>query len=465
MSAVFSLHRFVRKIFLPVCFALLLFLSAFTASAGDFNWERHSGDSLLVLLSKHPYAETIISHLDKFEQLTGIQVAVLVIPEARYFSTLAKSFTAVAGRPDVFMTGPYQVWEYALQGHMAELDLFLTNPIKTRATYAYRDFFPAVSGAFRWNGKAGQKTGDGALWAIPMGFETNSLSYNHEVLATFRLSPPASIEDMIDVGSTLRDFNGKGSYGVAVRGANAWNTLHSGYMTAYVNYGAEDMVVENGKLVSKVNSPKAVAMTDLWLDMLDKAGPVDWHDYDWYRCAEELGSRKAAMMFDADIFGYLKNVEGVSSQSGRLALALPLAPRGADPAGIKSNLWVWGLSINEHSERKDAAWFFIQYFTSKEFQTYSVLEAKAINPPRRSIFESSAFLETIASMEGFSQTFAALFDNTAIQFTPNPHFSEIAGKWVATLHDIADGKYVSTQDGMNDLKRWMDERLRDVPVE
>ncbi len=310
---------------------------------------------------------------------------------------------------------------------MVELDQYITNPMKTRTKYSYRDFFPGISGAFRWNGKAGHKTGEGALWAIPIGFEANCLTYNREVFTNLRLLPPTSLEEMTMLGSVLKNFEGDGTYGVAVRGANDWNSLHSGYMTAFVNYHAQDMVIENGKLVSKVNSPEAVKVTDLWLKMIAAAGPDDWRHYDWYRCSSDLGKRKAAAMFDADILGYFQNVPGASSQSGRLASALPLAPEGTKPEDIKSNLWVWGLAINADSDHQDAAWLFIQYFTGKEFQTYSVLEGKSINPPRRSVFETTAFQERIAAMEDFSPTFSTLINGTAIYFTPNPYFLKLPG--------------------------------------
>jgi ABC-type sugar transport system, periplasmic component len=431
----------------------------------EFSWQQCAGQSILVMLNQHPYAEMIIRKLDAFEALTGIKVAYVMIPEGDYFPRLDESFNAAAGKPDVFMTGAYQVWEYAPKGLLAELDPFITNPTKTRSNYAYRDFFSGIAGSFRWSGIAGEKTGEGNLWAVPLGFEANGLTYNREVLANYRIMPPRSLEEMIGIGRQLRGFGGEGTYGVTVRGENDWGTLHSGYMTAFVNYGAQDVVVENGRLVSKVNSPEAVRMTELWLEMLQEAGPEDWRNYNWYRASDDLGSRKAAILFDADILGFFQNAPGASDQAGKLASAPPPMPPDSDPADVLSNLWVWGVALNAASESKDAAWLFIAYFTSKEFQLYSVLEGKSINPPRRSVFESPAFQRKIASMEGFAQTFSRVVEGTSIYFTPTPHFFEIAHKWVGTLHDIADGKYESTQEGMDALKEWMDERLADVVVE
>ncbi len=462
---------FVTLRLLPLLMLPLLIFSG-TARSGtgfspqeEFSWQQCAGQSILVMLNQHPYAEMIIRKLDAFEALTGIKVAYVMIPEGDYFPRLDESFNAEAGKPDVFMTGAYQIWGYAPKGLLVELDPFITNPTKTRSNYSYRDFFSGIAGSFRWSGKAGQKTGEGKLWAVPLGFEANGLTYNREVLANYRLMPPRSLEEMIGIGRQLRNFGGEGTYGVAVRGENDWGTLHSGYMTAFANYGAKDVVVENGRLVSKVNSHEAVIMTVLRLEILKEAGPADWRNYNWYRASDDLGSKKAAILFDADILGFFQNVPGASDQAGKLASAPPPIPPGADPADVLSNLWVWGIAMNAASDNKDAAWLFISYFTSKEFQLYSVLEGKSINPPRRSVFETGAFQRKIASMEGFAQTFTRVVDGTAIYFTPTPYFFEIARKWVSTLHDIADGKYQSTQEGMDALKEWMDERLKDVKVE
>lgn len=210
--------------------------------------------------------------------------------------------------------------------------------------------------------------------------------------------------------------------------------------------------------MSKVNSPEAVAVTQLWIDMLTQCGPPDWEDYDWYRCLEDIGSRKTAILYDSDILGYFANTPGASSQSGKLGLARPLRPKDTDNRSIKSNLWVWGLAINPETQNPNAAWLFVQYFTGREFQSYSVLEWNSVNPPRRSIFEDPAFQKTVSSMHGYSETFSAIIDNTTIYFTPNPYFFDISERWAAVIRDIANGMYGSTQEGMNALKIDLDGR-------
>lgn len=454
--------------FRAFCLVWLFILSLFTAHAGEeevFSWRHASGQTLRVMLNLHPYAEGIKRRLSDFENLTGIKVAYISHPEAKYFEYLDRSFDDPSANPDVFMTGVYQVWEYAPRGRMLPLDNYIVNPVATRQGFNINDFFPAVAGAFRWNCVAGTDVGTGSIWAIPLGFEASSLVYNREVLARHRLPVPTSMEDLIEAGKKLNEFEGKGTYGIAARGLGEWNSLHSGYITTLINYGAEDFAVENGRLVSKVNSPEAVAATDLWVNMLRECGPEDWEYYDWYRCLDDLGDRKCAMLYDANVLGYFVNAPGTSSQSGKLGITHPPVPRGADPKKAKSNLWVWGLAINPESKYKDAAWLFVQYFTSREFQIYSVMDWKSMNPPRRSVYEDPRLQKVLSSMYGYEATLDDQIPNTRIYFTPIPHFFDISHRWASVVRDIANGMYSSTQEGLDTLKIWMDRKLENVPVE
>ncbi len=448
--------------------ALSLVCLALSASAGEdpFSWRQCAGQNLRVILNQHPYSEGLIRRIHVFEEITGIDVAFAMYPDKQYYDRLDDAFNSEFGKPDVFMTGAYQVWAYAPKGRMLPLDPYMNNPSKTRQNYNPGDFYPNIIGAFRWNGKPGVKPGEGPLWAIPMGFESCALTYNREILARFRIPPPQSLEAMIEAGKTVMHFDGPGTYGIGVRGAGQWwNVIPSGFTAAFINYGARDLAIENHRLVSKVNSPEAVKATELWMQLLQNCGPADWEDYDWSRCLDDIGNRKAAMLYDADVLGFFANSSGASPQSGRLATALPPVPKGANPALAKTNLRAWGLAVNPESANLDASWLFVQYFTNREFQLYSVVEWKSVNPPRKSVFDDPEFQRVARSMPGYVETFTTLLDNMGVYYTPNPHFFEIVYRWSDTLQDIVKGKYESPREGLDALKKWMDEKLAEVEVE
>ncbi len=433
-----------------------------TAFAGEFNWKQQSGKTLRILFNQHPYAEGIIMKLPEFEEETGIKVEYSIIPEENYFDKLTTLLSSRGGDPDVYMTGAYQVWEYAPPGYMVDLSAYINDPAKTSPDYDFADFFPGIVGALQWDLVPGHKVGSGPQWALPLGFEANCLSYNKEILDKHGIAVPKTMKELLDATKKLNKFEGEGTYGLAVRGTRNWATIHPGYMTTYTNWGAEDLAIENGKLVSKVNSKEAVEMTEAWVELIKAGGSPTWASYTWYQCGADLGARKAAMMFDADILGYFNNVPGASSQSGKLASAPPPLPEGKTK--INANLWVWSIAMNADSKVKDAAWIFMQWFTAKPYQTFSVVDWKAVDPPRKSVFNDPKFQARIAEMHGFADMFEKTIGGASICFTPNPYFFELTTEWAATLQDIVAGKF-SAQVGLDQLKIKMDKALEDVELD
>ena len=100
-------------------------------SAEDFDWKNCEGTTINVMFNEHNYSKAVISKLDEFEEKTGITVEYSSTPEGNYFDKLNTSLSSRSGTPDVFMTGAYQVWEYASAGYMEPLDDYINDPAKT----------------------------------------------------------------------------------------------------------------------------------------------------------------------------------------------------------------------------------------------------------------------------------------------------------------------------------------------
>ncbi len=429
--------------------------------AGDFNWRQCEGDTIKVMLVQHPYAEGMLKKIADFEKLTGITVEQTVIPEENYMDKLATTLASRSGDPDVFMSGAYQTWEYAPAGYLVNLDEYVGNAKLTAADYDISDFFESILGSMRWDLVPGHKVGTGNLWGIPIGFETNCISYNKDVFKKFGIAPPTTPEELYAAAKKLQNFEGPQTYGVAVRGTRNWATVNTGYLTTFANYGAVDMAIENGRLVSKLDSPEAIKMTQDWVDMIREAGNPQWSTNTWYQCAADLGARKAAILFDADILGYFTNFPGASDQSGKFASLAPVKPAGRSEP-LTANLWAWALSINNFSKSKDAAWLFVQYFTSKDFLTFSVTEWKSVDTPRKSVFNNPEFQKLISDFEGYKEMFSKTIPGATILFTPNPYHFEVTTEWAATLQDIVAGKYSSAEEGMKALKKKIDVVLEGI---
>ena len=433
------------------------------AGSGDFNWRAHDGTTIRVMFNQHPYAERVIERLPEFEALTGISVEFSVTPEENYFDVLTVALSARSGNPDVFMTGAYQIWDYAPAGFIEPLDPFINDPARTFPAYNFADFYEAVVGSLRWDMVPGNMVGTGPQWALPMGFELNNLAYNMRIFEEQGLEPPRTTDELMAAVIALHEFDGPGSYGIALRGTRNWATIHPGYMTLFATWGARDFEVVDNRLVSRVDSPEAIAMTDFWVELIRAGGPPGWTTYTWYQAGASFGAGRAAMLFDATCNGYFQNFPpGVSAESGNLAwLPGPLSP-GATHS--RSNIWIWSMAMNAYSQNQDAAWYFLQFFTGPEFQMWAGTEGANPDAPRRSVAESPEYIAIVGASVGYLEALAADLPYATIQFTPQPRFFETTTMWAATLQDLVAGQYDSTEEAMRNLAERKTAMMADIEI-
>jgi multiple sugar transport system substrate-binding protein len=296
-----------------------------------------------------------------------------------------------------------------------------------------------------------------------MGYELNNLAYNKKVFEAKGLKAPKTTAELLEVAKALHEFDGSGSYGVALRGTRNWATIHPGYMTLFSTWGAQDFAVENGKLVCKLDSPEAIAMTEYWVQLIKAGSAPQWSTYTWYQAGADLGAGRAAMLFDATCNGYFQNYPpGASAESGNLAWISGPVPPGK--TNSHSNIWVWSMAMNGYSKNKDAAWYFIQYFTNKDFMKYSGVEGACADAPRKSVAESLEYIKVVGASEGYLEALAADLPYATIYFTPQPYFFETTTEWAATLQDLVGGQLTSTADAMKQLKQKLDRVVEDIEI-
>jgi multiple sugar transport system substrate-binding protein len=442
--------------------------SSASSSSGEFDWRAYEGTEIDVLFSEHTYASAVEEKLSDFEELTGITVNFSTMPESNYYDKLNVDLSSHAGTPDVFMTGAYQSWEYSTAGNMEPLDDYINDPSLTSPDYNYDDFIPGVIDALKWDCVPGHSVGTGSQWALPMGWEINILTYNKRILEEQNLDVPETAEELLETATALNEFDGSGTYGLALRGTADWGTIHPAYMSMYTTWGAKDFEIEDGKLVSQVDSDEAIAMTDYWVQLVKNGSAPQWSTYGWELAGADLGAGKAAMMWDADRGGYTQNVAGASAEAGNLAFGTIPYPTSAGKTAddMKSNLWVWSMAMNADSTKKEAAWYFLQYFTSPDFMQWSGTEGACTDTPRQSVLDSEEYQTAVSDAEGYLDAFNQIKDSASIYFTPQPYFSETTTEWAKTLQElVVSDKYSSTEEAMKQLKETMDGIVSDLETE
>ena len=449
----------MKKVLALALMAMLLLSSLCVSVAEEeFDWRAYEGTTIQVAFVEHTTANAIVSKLDDFQELTGITVEYSITPEANYFDKVNAALSSRTGTIDLFMSGAYQLWDYSAAGYVEDLTPWLEHTIPE---YDFEDLVQSAVNALKWDGVPGHPVGEGAQLGLPLCFELYSLAYNKRAFEENGLEVPTTYEELLEVCDALQEWNGPGSYPLAIRGARDWGTIHPGYMSTFANFGAKDFEIVDNKLVSRLDSEEAIAMTEFWVELIERGGAPSWSKYTWYEAGADLGAGMAAMLFDADNNGITQNwiKDGVpaSAEAGNIAwTVMPVAREGDTPY---SNYWTWSMAMNANSDAKEAAWLFLQYFTSKEFASYASITEYNMDPIRTSVWNDPAFIEKMEQHEGYIDTFNATIGSTSILFTPQPEFFVTTTEWAATLQDIVMGQYDSVEEAMTTLAEKINEAV------
>jgi len=428
-------------------------------AAGGVDFQKHKGKALHLLMNKHPYMDACIKNLDNFKQLTGLQVTYDIFPEDVYFDKVTTALASKGSQYDAFMTGAYQTWKYGPARQIVDLNQYIKDPKVTSPNYQWTDVSEGLRASDSWDGKAGsQLGGPGAKqWAIPWGFELNSIAYNKRILGDMGIDPPKNLPDLIEKAAKI-SAAGKGVYGCGVRGSRSWATIHPGFLSAYSNYGLHDFVVQGGKLKPAMNTKESKDFHKMWIEMIQKGGPKNWTTYTWYEVGNDLGAGNSAMIFDADILGYFQ--QNGTKEAGNIAYM----PFTANPQASKPtpNVWIWSLAMSEFSKMKEAAWFFIQWATGTENCTFGAVNADLVDPVRDSVWKVPEFQARLEkTYPGYLNQFQKSIGQSRIYFTPQQLFPEFTTDWAAMLQQMYS-KEIPVDEGLDKLAQGLERKLRAV---
>ena len=413
-------------------------LFANRAMAADFDWRKYSGETIKLLLPKHPYADHLVKGLPGFTALTGINVETDTLPEGPFFEKKSSELNSRSSTYDAFMDGIMFAWGELLAGQLADLNEFIGDADLTSPTYDWEGMLPNMRASCSWSGVPGDSLGGpgSKQMLIPLGWEGNCVSYNREIFDKVGVEPPRNLAEMREVSAKINRDAG-GPYGLSVRGAANWGTIHPGYLSGFTSFDARDYQAQDGKIRATMNSNQGKQFTEQWVDIVRESGPPKWTEYFWYNVGQDLGAGACGMIFDADILGFFQNGDPENPARGKIAFA-PFAANPAKNGAPDSNLWVWSLGMNNYSRKKEAAWLWMQYSTSPErLLDGAVRGNNVINPSRTSIWRDSDFISRLeADYPGYLEQYRALVDNCRLYFTAHPLFAQSADKWARKLHEI-----------------------------
>lgn len=414
------------------------------AAADSVNWRQFEGTTITWAYDIHPYADALAAKLPEFEKLTGIKVVPELYPDDSYWNKLTLQLTTKSPAWDVVGTGIQPAWDFAPGGSLEPLDSYLNDPKATDVSYDYNDFFPSLRKALTWKMEDGQiAPGEGGnVWAIPHAFENIQLFYRKDILGKYKIAVPTTPPEMAAACEKLKSAD-PSITPLGVRGVRFWSSIHTAAISIASSYGVKDFVIKDGKLDTGLDSPESIAFHKDYVDMIKKCAAPSFANDNWYQVVDGISSGRTAMAIDSNMFGFWNDVAGQPA-SGKIAFAPPLhAPNAKN---FESNIWIWSLAMNSASQKKGAAWLFIQWATSKDTVLAGAVSGKLVNPPRTSTWNDKEWLDYASKPEfnNFVETFKTTQDRAALAFTARVGFGEAMNAWAVAMQKMVNGDDVET---------------------
>jgi ABC-type glycerol-3-phosphate transport system substrate-binding protein len=240
--------------------------------------------------------------------------------------------------------------------------------------YDWNDFFPGQ--------RALATIGNTYFDRIPITTEVQVLIYRADVYEELGLTPPGTFEELIEACQTIEEKTEMS--GITIRGGqHLWWPFHG----VLQSYGGAYFDEQNNPVV---NSDGAKAGAKMYVE-LSKYTPRGVTVYTWDEINTAILSGKAAQFLDSSVaYSRLQDPEK-STVVGKVKVApFPEGSQGRVP-----HAYSWSISMAESSQKKEAAWLFIQWITSKHIM--HKLGMKGVLAPRASIWNDPGFQQQFSA--------------------------------------------------------------------
>lgn len=365
----------MRRTFLATAIAAAA-IAAVPAAAQQFDWRRHDGATINLLLNNHPWSQAMREMAADFTAKTGIRTRIEIFNEEQFRARLTTLMQAHSGDVDVFMslkTREGAVFHRA--GWYADLTPLLNDPRETAPDFNFEDFGKALRDA---------ETVGGQLVGLPINIEGPLFYWRKDIFERCGIAEPKALEDVLAAAETLKSCAAAREAGITspwsargIRGAIPY--AMAGFIR---NLGGEFWKPDGGPGLCQ---PATLRGIEMYASLLKDYGPPGALNHTFTQVIELLGQGRVAMVHESS--NEFANIMRFPNRPNDLGVKV--LPPGRETGKSVPVVIGWGLSVSAHSRNKSAAWTFLQWATSTEVQTRLVQAGVA--PPRASVFDGPAF--------------------------------------------------------------------------
>ncbi|MEV5440199.1 sugar ABC transporter substrate-binding protein [Streptomyces sp. NPDC052682] len=324
-----------------------------------------------------------------FTAETGIKVTYTLLPENEARERMNNEFATQAGHYDVASVSAYEVPIYSKNGWLAPLDSY----VKADEDFDQDDIFPNLVAAL---------TGaDGKIYAQPFYGEGSFLAYRKDLFRKTELTMPPN-PTWKQVAELAAKVDGTdGASGICLRGLPGWGQNLAPLNTVVNTFGGSWYDMEWN---ARLTSPRFKEAVRFYVDLLREHGQPGAHRMGFLDVLDTFVAGKCAMWYDATVLASSVEADG-SSVKGKVGYVAAPHER-TEKAGW---LWTWAWGVQKASEKKDAAWEFISWASSKEYQALVGKELGWTAAPagnRRSLYVNPEYQK--AARAWYRQEYAAV---------------------------------------------------------
>jgi multiple sugar transport system substrate-binding protein len=345
----------ITTVCLVVGVILVLGVSAFAA---EKPW---AGQKITVAIDDRLQNQTMKKLVPEFTEATGIEVEFIEMPELTLFEKASLDLESGTGIYDVIQYDFMRIPKYGPKGKLLAFNDFVSNADLVNKAWFSPDNFPKsyLEGL----------TVEGKLYGLPLFCHTNFLHYRKDLFEKYNVKVPTNMVELTEAAKKLTmDTDGDGKidqFGIALRGQrgesiNMW--IYPLFLWAYGGRWFD----ENWK--PQFNGKEGVAALNKYVELLQNYAPPGAANYGWVEIQNGLLDGHIAMVIDVEFMGLLSEDAKISKVVGKMGHTyIPMSsgePGFPDPKTNAIALWAWAITVNGVSDNKEAAWQFVQWWTS-----------------------------------------------------------------------------------------------------
>lgn len=337
---------------------------------------RFEGQTLNFMIIQ-PHVETGRILAEEFQKEYGVTVNVTAVPYDQVQAKATLDVQSGANQFDVFDYWYITVGALARDGILVDVTDWIE---RDKAEIEPQDFIPTIYDVYTsYNGRR---------YGLPYDGDTHVLFYNAELFQKYGLSAPKTWDDYLAAAKTITEAEKtNGIYGCAIMGAKVPIIICSTFSNRLGGFGGR-YLDESGKPL--LTSDEALAAAEALLAQAPYALPTPLETAFEQALPAFLSGQAAMMEFWTDLGVYSEDPSQSKVIGKWDVVQMPVGRNNTRPnPSLNAG---FGFGVSSGSKKKDLAWEFIKFATSKQMHLKLLTTTgSGIDPTRQSALNSNEY--------------------------------------------------------------------------